>query len=165
MDPSLGELVKAGKKTTLYISQCTSVSVFRINADKKYFMALMMESSKFLLIPIHLCGTQKVPEAGHESCYLKVRVRTTFKPQWVLRDGEVSTHQQARKPGLEQQWMGVPLVCIPRPWACKQIPKKQGKKSKAFSWIFSLEFHWGPITSEQIANLITSLYTRESDFK
>lgn len=92
MAPSLGELVKAEKKITLYISQCTSVSVFRINADKKYFMALMMESSKFLLIPIHLCGTQNIPEAGHESCFLKVRDRTTFKPQWVLKEEEVLTH-------------------------------------------------------------------------
>ena len=41
--------------------------------------------------------------------------------------------------------------------------KKSGKKSEAFSWMFSLEFHLGPITSEQIANFITSLYTRAAN--
>lgn len=42
--PSFGEVFKTEKKNCdMYISQCTSETASRISAEKKYFIALMME--------------------------------------------------------------------------------------------------------------------------
>ena len=81
--PSLEELLKA-EKSYMSISKCTFESVFRINAEKKYFMAFMIESSKFLVILMHLCSTQNLPEPRQESCFGEASLRTICKPQCIL---------------------------------------------------------------------------------
>lgn len=40
--PQIGKLFET-EKSHMYISQCTSEAAFRINAEKKYFMALTIE--------------------------------------------------------------------------------------------------------------------------
>lgn len=59
----------------MYISQCTSEAAFRISAEKKYFIAVIIENIKFLVVLIHSYGSQNLLELGQESCFLEVNVR------------------------------------------------------------------------------------------
>lgn len=167
--PQFGGAIKGRKKkqkSRMYISQCTSEAAFRIKAEKKYFMALVVESSKFLLILMHLCRTQNLPEPEQESCFLEVSVGPSLSPGgfWLgLTRGWVTGKLVTGKPGLGATMDGfvsTGLGLWRNTWKTKQI-----------KWRFlltalprtSVGLHglWAPLTSEQRAKVDNISVPRE----